>query len=264
MDLRPSRSVFLTNVACLTFMKLISLNLWCGIKYEALKIFLEQRSKDIDIFCFQEVRDGEYMNQAGTENERVSLFSDIQNILTDFSGHFTEMVPGVGMATYIRTSVPIEKVESKYILTAAEIAHIKMEDGNSYYPRIMQSIYLKDRDLVVHNFHGIPGNSKMDTPERELQTSNLLEAINNIPKPQIIVGDFNLDINTSAILKLSARLKNLIKESKFKTTRNRNYNKIDVLPYADYAFVSQDIKINSFEVLSDEVSDHLALLLDFV
>jgi len=35
------------------------------------------------------------------------------------------------------------------------------------------------------------------------------------------------------------------------------------LPFADYAFASKNIKINQFQVLPDEVSDHLALLLDF-
>ena len=136
-------------------MKLISLNTWCGIKYEELKKFLEQQSRDADVFCFQEVRNGEYINQTENGNERISLFSDIQTVLPSFTGYFMEMVPGVGMASFIRNSVQIEKVESKYILTAGDIAHIKMEDGKSYYPRMLQTIYLKNRDLLIHNFHGI-------------------------------------------------------------------------------------------------------------
>ncbi len=41
-------------------MKLISLNTWCGIKYDLLMKFLEEHSSEIDIFCFQEVRNGKY------------------------------------------------------------------------------------------------------------------------------------------------------------------------------------------------------------
>ncbi len=244
-------------------MKLISLNAWCGIKYEPLKEFLEYQSKDVDIFCFQEIRNGEYLNQTEEASERTNLFEDLKNILPDFECYFTEMASGVGIASFVRKNIEVEKVESKQILTAQETKHLSMPNGDSYYPRVIQSIYLKNRDLIIHNFHGIPGNSKKDTPERDLQTNRLLEIINNSVKSQILVGDFNLDMNTEAILKLENQMKNLIKASGFKTTRNSNYNKIEVLPFADYAFVSKDIKINQFEVLPDEVSDHLALLLDF-
>lgn len=244
-------------------MKLISLNAWCGIKYELLKEFLEYQSKDVDIFCFQEIRNGEYLNQTEEASERTNLFEDLKNILPDFECYFTEMAPGVGIASFVRKNIEVEKVESRQILTAQETKHLSMPNGDSYYPRVIQSIYLKNRDLIIHNFHGIPGNSKKDTPERDLQINRLLEIINNSVKSQILVGDFNLDMDTEAILKLENQMKNLVKASEFKTTRNSNYNKIDVLPFADYAFVSKDIKINQFEILPDEVSDHLALLLDF-
>jgi len=244
-------------------MKLISLNAWCGIKYELLKDFLECQSKDVNIFCFQEIRNGEYLNQTEETNERTNLFEDLKDILPDFVGYFTEMAPGVGIASFVRKNIEVEKIESEQILTAQETKHLAMPNGESYYPRVIQSVYLKKYDLIIHNFHGIPGDSKKDTPERDLQISRLLTIVNNSVKSQIIVGDFNLDMNTEAILKLESQLQNLVKENGFKTTRNSNYNKIDVLPFADYAFASKDIKINQFEVLPDEVSDHLALFLDF-
>lgn len=245
-------------------MKLISLNAWCGIKYESLKGFLQFQSKDVDIFCFQEIRNGKYLDQMEESNERESLFQDLKGILPDFIGYFSEMVPGVGIATFVRKNIEVEKVDSKQILTAQETSRLSMSDGNSYYPRLVQSIYFKNRNLIIHNFHGIPGNSKKDTPERFLQTDRLLKVINNSVAPQIIVGDFNLDMNTEVVLKLSGKMRNLVKENRIKTTRNSNYGPFKVWPFADYAFVSKDIKVNKFTVLPDEVSDHLALSLDFI
>ena len=244
-------------------MKLVSLNAWNGIKFELLKEFLEYQSKDIDIFCFQEIRNGEYLHRIEEKNEKTNLFENLKDILPDFVGYFTEMAPGVGIASFVRKNIEVEKIDSEQILTAQETKHLSMPNGDSYYPRVIQSIYLKNCDLIIHNFHGIPGNSKKDTPERNLQINRLLTIINSSVKSQIIVGDFNLDMNTEAILKLENQMQNLVKTSGFKTTRNSNYNKIDILPFADYAFVSKDIKINQFKVLPDEVSDHLALFLDF-
>jgi len=233
------------------------------MKFEPLMQFLKQQSGAVDIFCFQEVRNGEYYDHLKEAGERENLFQEMEKVLVDFKGYYSEMMPGVGMATFIRSNIAVEKVEAAQILRAEEIAHIRMADGSIYYPRVIQSIYLKDTNRVIYNFHGIPGMSKKDTPERDLQTKRLLALMAQNTQPHIIVGDFNLDINTEAISTLGQSLRNLIKESNFKTTRNRNYNSCDVLPFADYAFVSPEIKINNFLVLPDEISDHLALLLDF-
>lgn len=244
-------------------MKLISLNVWCGIKYELLKDFLERQLNEVDVFCFQEVRNGEYLEKNEGLNERANLYKDLEKILSGFTGYYTEMAKGVGIASFIRNNINIKKVKSSHILSAQETEHLKMSNGNSYFPRMAQSIYLKDRNLVIHNFHGIPGNEKKDTPERDLQTNRLLEMLND-NYSQIIVGDFNLNLNTQAILRLENRMENLIKTFNIKSTRNSNYSKFEIYPFADYIFLSEDISINTFQVLPDEASDHLALFLDFI
>lgn len=244
-------------------MKLITLNIWCGTLYEPLKTFIESHAKDTDIFCFQEVRNGEYINQPKEINERVELFNEMKSMLLDFTGYFSEMAPGVGIATFIRNDIKVEEVKSTQILTTEDTSHIKMPSGNSYYPRLMQSTYTENPKLIIHNFHGIPGRLKKDTPERELQTNRLLEIINKSNDPQILVGDFNLDLNTEAITKLENSIRNLIKENGVKLTRNSRYKDHQTLPFADYIFISKNIEVKNFEVLQDEVSDHLALLLEF-
>ncbi len=243
-------------------MKLISLNTWCGIKYELLKNFLEHQVKDVDIFCFQEVRNGDYLEPEEGSNERATLFDDIKNILSDFTGYFTEMATGVGMAVFVRNTIGVKEIKSTQILSTQDQKNLVLPNGYIYYPRLAQSIYLKERDLVIHNFHGIPGTDKKDTPERDLQTKRLLEIMSG-SSSQIIVGDFNLDIDTEAVSQLSNGRQNLIKDFGIKTTRNSNYSKVETLPFADYAFLSKDIEVNDFKVLPDEVSDHLALFLDF-
>lgn len=242
-------------------MKMISLNAWCGIKYDNLINFLQKYSEDVDVFCFQEIRNGKYLNEENESSEVADLLSNMINVLPDFNPYFSEMVPGVGLASFVRKNISVESVEVTEILRADEIK-MKMSNGNSYYPRIMQSIHLKEQSLIIHNFHGIPGNAKKDSPEREVQINRLLNVFDKDDKSHIIVGDFNLDINTEAISKLEERLKNLIKEYNIKTTRNSNYNQLKELPFADYAFVSESLPIKNFTVLPEEVSDHMALFLE--
>lgn len=244
-------------------MKLITLNTWCGKIYEPLISFIKQHSNDTDIFCFQEIRNGYYENKEKGSNEWVDMFRDIKKMLPNHNGYFSEMSQGVGIATFINSKIKVEKVDTHEILSKEDTHHIKMEDGWSYYARLMQSIKIKNKDLIIHNFHGIPGNLKKDTPERKLQTERILEIINKNNEKQIIVGDFNLDIKTEAISLLGSNMRNLIQEGNFTTTRNSNYKKQSIMPFADYVFISKEIEVKNFQVLQDEVSDHLALLLEF-
>ena len=244
-------------------MKLITCNIWCGIKYEQLEAFLKKQAFDTDIFCFQEVRNGKYHNPNSVSEEIAELFSQLQTILPEFKGYFTEMVPGVGIASFVRNNISVDKIESTQILSAQDLSDLKMPNGDSYYPRMLQSVYLKDKNLTIQNFHGVPGNLKKDTPTRNIQTDNLLKIINSNNDSQILVGDFNLDINTEAVTRLGERMNNLIKGSGFKATRNANYNQFETLPFADYIFTTPEIEVQEFLVLPDEVSDHLPLSLKF-
>ena len=244
-------------------MKLITLNTWCGKVHEPLNYFIKNHSIDTDIFCFQEVRNGRYLNQEEEEGEIIDLFNEIETILSDFQGYYAEMSSGVGIATFIKKSIKTKLIGTSQILSKEDLSHVKRPNGTSYYSRIMQSIKIEDMDLIIHNFHGIPGNLKKDTPERKLQTERILEVINKNKEKQIIVGDFNLDIKTEAVSLLGSDMRNLIKEGSFTTTRNSNYKQQSIMPFADYAFISKEIKVKDFQVLQDEVSDHLPLLLNF-
>ena len=59
--------------------------------------------------------------------------------------------------------------------------------------------------------------------------------------------------------------KNLIKEFKIPTTRNEiswaKYENKQL--FADFVFVSPDVKITNFSVPNNEISDHLPLILEF-
>lgn len=241
-------------------MKLITLNTWGGRIYEPLKIFIENHARDTDIFCFQEIRNGACLNEP--KEETTDLFERIKKILPNFEGFYTEMSPGIGIATFIKNTFELEKFDSSTILSNEETKDIKLSVGGNPYPRLIQIIKLKN-GLSVLNFHGIPGDMKKDTKERDLQSKRLKEILNKINNPKIIVGDFNLNPDTMAINELEKQMINLIKETEIKTTRSNLYERKDIMPFADYIFVSNDILINNFKVLQDEVSDHLALSVEF-
>jgi len=243
-------------------MKLISLNAWGGRLYEPLEKFIKHHAVDVDIFCFQEMRNGEKEDKSEGADEIEDLFSLVSEMLPNFIGYFAKQVEGIGSAAFVKNTIKVERGKSFQIIPAKDLAHLKRPNGNSYYPRIMQVVSLKDPEITIYNFHGIPGNKKRDTPERDLQTRLLIETLDKDSAPKILVGDFNLDMDTNAVSVLGSRMRNLVQEGGFATTRNHYYEDYLAVPFSDYAFVSRDISVKSFSVLDEQVSDHTALLIE--
>jgi endonuclease/exonuclease/phosphatase family metal-dependent hydrolase len=116
---------------------------------------------------------------------------------------------------------------------------------------------------TVINFHGLwTGNGKGDTEDRLLQSDNIIRFLKTLSHPYVLCGDFNLLPETQSLKKLEdSGIRNLIKEFGIASTRSSHYTK--PVRFADYTFVSDGITVNDFKVLPDEVSDHLAMYLDF-
>lgn len=113
------------------------------------------------------------------------------------------------------------------------------------------------------NVHGLwNGNGKTDTPDRLVQSDNIIKFIKNLDNPFVLCGDFNLLPDTESLKKFEEfGLRNLVREYNIRSTRTKFYDKEH--KFADYIFVSKDIKVVDFKVMSDEVSDHSPLILDF-
>lgn len=81
--------------------------------------------------------------------------------------------------------------------------------------------------------------------------------------PVIITGDFNLFPDTESMTVFKDFI-SLVDEYNIKTTRPKS-NELSHLDrnLIDYILVSKGVKINSFQVLDSDVSDHLSLVLDF-
>lgn len=244
-------------------MKLISLNAWGGRLRESIDEFVQRHAGSTDVFCLQEIHANSSQEADSKTGERPDFFKELQDLLPDFVGIFAEQVSGTGLATFVRDALAIENTDSHFILSSEELRHLRMSNGTRYYPRIAQVVSLKEPRLTVCNFHGVPGSNKRDTVERELQMKRLHELLSKSNSQKILVGDFNLSPDTEAVRSLEEGMRNLVMDGGFKTTRTKHYDKKEMLPFADYTFVTPGIRVIDFQVLSDEVSDHSPMFLEF-
>jgi endonuclease/exonuclease/phosphatase (EEP) superfamily protein YafD len=250
-------------------MKVISLNTWGakGGTQQLLDFF--EKYRDTDVFCLQEVFDGGEEFR-GLPTARFTLETFEPELLRRISERLPEHVPyfrphfaGIfGLVTFVRKELDVMG-EGKI--------DIYREDG--YYSReniaeqnrILQYVALEEPSCVVSHVHGLwNGKGKLDTEDRLAQSDKIVAFLTALDKPCVLLGDFNLRPDTKSIRKLEeAGLRNLISEYGIATTRTSLYDNRAAEPHADYAFVSEGVKVRDFRILHDEVSDHAPLYIEF-
>jgi len=255
-------------------MKLITLNVWGGKLYEPLIDFLKKYSTDIDIFCFQDMLFGNKPEFSPIQKGRINLFKEIQSVLTNFNsfvyrdpeesyihGEPLPLDVGCGQAVFVRNNLDVS--ENGGFRSHPESSYHK---GGNIVSGRCQWIKLKldgSESITILNLHGLwqRNSQKKDTPERIEQSKKIKDFFNNHNGKKILCGDFNIINDGNAMDMLEDGMINLIKKYGITSTRSSHYPKEE--KFADYVLTSPNIEIGDFSVLSDEVSDHLPLLIEF-
>ncbi len=257
-------------------MKIISLNIVGGTFFEPLIDFISAHAADTDIFCFQEVVHP-VSGGLGDAGWRKDILEEIAKVLPDHTWYFTpakeeldlsalaHVTMLLGKATFVRKTISVasQGVVALYQGQERSADTVRVNiPTNFHYVRFLWG----GRRYMVGNVHGIvfPGD-KLDTPERIDQSEKIKAFFDNEQGVKILCGDFNLMPQTRSITLLEEGMTNLIKKFDIKETRGRLhkfFGKPDAQHFADYAFVSPDIKVNSFTVPDVGVSDHLPMILD--
>lgn len=260
-------------------MKLISLNTWGGKIYQPLVNFVKQHSKNIDIFCFQEIFDTNSSFKQFPEY-RANLLQEASKILPNFNLFFDPVIKELdidanpvnfdlehGLAIFVKKTIKVVNYKCYFIYKDKVTNSIK-KDFSDIPVNIQVFNFIKNgKKFIVCNFHGasFPG-SKLDTPQRIEQSKKIKDILKNRQGNRVIAGDFNLLPETQSIKMFEDNLRNLIKDFNIKRTRSNLspfWGKANFQNYADYIFVSNDIFVKNFQVPEVKISDHLPMILEF-
>ncbi len=242
-------------------MRLISLNIWLGNLQEPLLNFLKREAPTTDIFCFQEITSSLNNNIP----ESPDLFSAIAKALPNFQGFFEssqeEGDVQTGLAVFIKRIDRIDKEGDYFVYrtrNAMEGDDWRTQGRNAQFVQFP----IAGKEYVVVNFHGIAdGKGREDSEARISQSKKLKKLLDTLDGSKIVCGDFNLTRDTESLAIIDEGMRNMVKESGITSTRNRFFPYPD--KFCDWILVEKDLKVKEFRVFEDEVSDHLALLLDF-
>ncbi len=254
-------------------MKLLSMNIWCGKQYDTLMKYIASQAEDTDVFCFQEVLDTPTNNPVTPRGFRANLFQELSRLLPHHTGYFSPEQDGCdangtvdfpitfGKAMFIRKGLAVEEIGDEFIYRER---NSRTDDDNTTFPANLQYAVVQYEGVTytLAHLHGLwTPIGKIDTEDRIKQSEKTKAFLNQAKGKIIVAGDFNLLPDTKSLAMIGEGLVDLIKEHKIKSTRSALYGKLE--QFADYTFVSPDVKILKFEVPYTEASDHLPMVLDF-
>lgn len=245
--------------------------------YKPFLQFVKEQNNKVDIFCFQEMFQS---SKSKFSNEiKTDIYSDVSKILKDHVGFFVPTFTGYdteekvdfdlafGQATFVKKSIKLISEETVFVHgefdSKPPVVVNGIRDGMDL-PRNIHCIKVKidGKEVLIGNLHGywLP-DSKHDSPESIKQMQKVKKIFTSFNGPKILCGDFNLRPDTKSIKMFEKDMRNLIIEYAVTGTRSNLHKRAE--KFADYIMVSEDVRVNSFEVVNKDVSDHLPLMLDF-
>jgi endonuclease/exonuclease/phosphatase family metal-dependent hydrolase len=207
--------------------------------------FIRAHSHDTDIFCFEEVEDV-VVSAARTALPQHCVVADQK---PHHSGPFRQ-------ATFFRNSMIMR--------SSAPVLPGMMDAGLGLYTEFA----VGNKALHLINYHGSSApREKLDSESRLAASRGLIDFMAPKQGPRVIGGDFNVLPDTRSVRMFEEHgYTNLIVANGVKTTRNRlawdRYPAADKQDYADYVFTGPEVEVTHFEVIANEVSDHLPMVLD--
>lgn len=243
-------------------MQLITLNLWGGrIGDQPIKDFFRKYG-NAEIFCLQEVWKAEG-HRLDTPEVDARLLKKIESYLPDHLYFFRPQYRGIyGPAIFYHKSIAAEN-EGELFVFKEQGYENPSSLGN--HARNIQYVTLQTSrgPVTIINFHGLwNGQGKTDTADRIQQSEKIAGFIRGLRQPFVLAGDFNLSPRTQSMkIVESVCARNLITDFGIVSTRSSLYTKPE--KFADYILTSPGVSVSEFEVLPDEVSDHMALRLRF-
>jgi endonuclease/exonuclease/phosphatase family metal-dependent hydrolase len=246
-------------------MKIITLNTWGGRVEDEFANFLKKYS-DTDVFCFQEVYKDPTPEMLQTHYAHIAnlnSFYTIEKLLPDHELIFhPSFLDCYGICIALKK--PAEILKSGELFIFKHKGYVP-EGDLGRHARNLQYATIKltpdSKPLTIINVHGLwTGQGKTDSNDRLEQSNIISNFIKSLNTEIIMCGDFNLRPDTQSMSIIEqAGVKNLIKEYNISSTRTSLYTKSE--KYADYIFISDNLKESEFKVLPDEASDHSALML---
>lgn len=186
-------------------------------------------------------------------------FRNAEGVSRDFGGHIEQ-------GNELLSKYPIIKGSNEFFYKSFEYIHdwSNWQQEDHGRPVQITEFDINGTPLQILNLHGVWTADKRGDERTLRECEYVVAAAKRRHIPTIITGDFNLLPDTPSIRLINDAFRNLIKEYNIQATRPEFKDALENGGMVvDYIFVNDMIRVERFEVVNSDVSDHFPLVLDF-
>ncbi len=245
---------------------LLQLNIESGHFLDAVISFIKQHN--FDIVQLQEVSGGTFNRYHYIDNfEDIKEKLGYNGVLTKTATHVTDESSYFGKATFFKPSFTLLSQEVVWLSPFTKLNNFpKQPEDIKQLPHSTLHIRLQKEGRVINcvNTHLAWGPNPKDEPYKLDQAKILVEYMKNMETPFFLSGDFNVTPDSQIALWFDELGNNLITENHITNTLNPHIHRAkELFPKGlavDYVYVSKDIIVKNFQVIQEDLSDHLGLM----
>lgn len=205
-------------------------------------------------------------------DSKVDCFAELQKVLGDkynaglirTDSSTSSPLSYIGNATFYKKSFTLV---ARHELVLHKNPQPFPSDSENYQVvgRVLLHLVLniKGTQISFLNTHFAWAKTSIEQPHHTKQGEILINYLRNVPKPFILTTDMNIQPDQPLIQKIDTLSQNLTTKFQIKNTLNpRTHSAQQLFPKGiavDYIFVSNDLRVKKFEVINEDLSDHLAL-----
>lgn len=239
-------------------MKLLQLNTWsCNLAPEIVKLLQREQP---DIVCLQEVISTEQTGKVLQSMEEILAEVPYEHVYYSPLAQFRFMHGTACRGNAIFARYPLQDAGTFWTHGEFQSDFDYSMGWNSARGVAYATVQLPQARVQIVTTHGYHIKSHKHGDEHTLAACRqIAEYINTLDNPVVLAGDFNLVPDSDSIRVFDGQLRNLTREYGLTTTRNHLTAKTEACDY----ILTRDLDAHAFAALSDVVSDHAALMLEF-
>lgn len=247
---------------------ILQLNINSDNYWEELVAYIN--SRDFDVIQLQEVTGKDSVS--GNIDSQIDCFEELKKILGDkyhgeiaIATRFTSSPTSyMGNATFYKKEFSLVE---KNIIDIYKTTEPYPSDAEAFDYEGRSLLHLElsiqGKNVSFLNTHLAWAKTPKEEPHQTEQAKILVQYLQTLSTPFILTGDFNIDPEQPTIQKINALAKNLTTKFEITNTLNPRTHRAKVLfpkgVAVDYIFVTEDIDVENFSVIDEDLSDHFGL-----
>ncbi|MDQ3065262.1 MAG: endonuclease/exonuclease/phosphatase family protein [bacterium] len=242
-------------------LKLIQLNIWQGKLLKEVINFLEEQNADI--VCLQEVFHSQPIGIFDIIDSLDKIQATLKYEHVYFEPTFSFDVSGTTVQFGNATLSKLPFNHKKVVFTNNDFHHVTNWADHPPNTRnaLLIQVQIDEKPLTIINHHGYHEFDPLGSDASVAAMQKLVEELRVIDHPIIFAGDLNV-VPASPVMRLFDNwLEDLTATNEVKDTLTQ-FGKVRDIP-CDHVLITNDVKVNSFEVSEALVSDHKPLILEF-